>query len=322
MFRYQHDQPGVHELMRELRALMDEYPDRVLVGETDEIAFYGNGDDELHLAFNFPLMRTQRLTPFWIRENQKTRLAELPLNAWPCNTLGNHNSSRVYSRYGDGEHDDALARLHLMLMLTLKGTPFLYNGEEIGMRDTTLTDLSQIRDVLGLFYYDMAVRVGGMSPEKALETALKSSRDRNRTPNQWANAANGGFSPEGVTPWLPVNPNYAQGVNVADQQQDPTSLLNFYCQAIAMRQRTPALIDGDYQVLNEEAQDYLAFVRANSEQQCLVVLNFSSEPQTVTFDLPVSGAHLIFSSHARAQSEDSLSSLSLAPFETYVAQLN
>src|SRR5690606_22606661 len=83
MFKYQHDQPGVHELMRELRAVIDEYDDRVLVGETDEISFYGSGDDELHLVFNFPLMRTQRLTPHWVRENQKTRLALIPSIAWP-----------------------------------------------------------------------------------------------------------------------------------------------------------------------------------------------------------------------------------------------
>ena len=133
--------------MQELRALVDEYPgDRVLVGEDEDVAFHGSGDDELHLVFNFPLMRVGRLTPAHIRANQALRLAELPPGAWPCNTLGNHDSPRVWSRYGDGVHDAELARLHLALMLTLKGTPFLYNGEEIGMADLELTDLSQLRD--------------------------------------------------------------------------------------------------------------------------------------------------------------------------------
>jgi len=96
-FQYQIDQPGIHELMQELRAVVDEYSDRVLVGETGEIAYYGDGDNELHLVFNFPLMRTKRLTPAWIRANQRERLAALPPGAWPCNTLGNHDSPRIYN---------------------------------------------------------------------------------------------------------------------------------------------------------------------------------------------------------------------------------
>jgi alpha-glucosidase len=115
-------QPGLHDLMQELRALVDEYPgDRVLVGEDEDVAFHGAGDDELHLVFNFPLMRVERLRPAHIRANQAMRLAELPPGAWPCNTLGNHDTPRVWSRYGDGVQNDALARLHVALMLTLKG---------------------------------------------------------------------------------------------------------------------------------------------------------------------------------------------------------
>ena len=92
LFQYQVDLPEVHDLMKELRQLVDEYEDRVLVGETDDIRFYGSGDDELHLVFNFPLMQSDGpLTPTWIRDNQKSRLSSLPPQAWPCNTLGNHD---------------------------------------------------------------------------------------------------------------------------------------------------------------------------------------------------------------------------------------
>src|SRR5439155_16033142 len=134
LWRFQLDQPGVHELMQELRVLVDEYPgDRVLVGEDEDVAYHGTGDDELHLVFNFPLMRAGTLTPAHVRANQAERLSKLPHGAWPCNTLGNHDSPRVWSRYGDGVHDAELARLHLALLLALKGTPFLYNGEEIGI---------------------------------------------------------------------------------------------------------------------------------------------------------------------------------------------
>lgn len=343
MFRYQVEQPGVHELMQELRMLIDEYDDRVLVGETGEIAYYGNGYNELHLNFNFPLMWTeypappwlssQRLTPAWVRANQRERLAALPAGAWPCNTLGNHDSSRVYSRYGDGRNDAALARISLALMLTLRGTPFLYNGEEIGMTDLLLEDISQFRDALGIWVYDIAIHGLGMSPAQAVALAARISRDRCRTPMQWASAPNAGFSPAGVSTWLPVNPNYAAGVNVADQQDDPESLLNFYKRMLRIRKQTPALVAGDYTPLHEDAEDYLAFLRSSpspplggteggNEQTCLVVLNMSDRAHTLRFNLAAQTARLVFSSHARPGDADDLSRLRIAPFEVYIAELD
>lgn len=277
MFQYQHSRPEVHDLMRELRALVDTYPgDRVLVGEDDNLTYCREG--ELHMVFNFPLMRTERLTPAWIRRNQRERLralAKISPDGWPANTLGNHDSPRVYNRYGDGVHDAELARLHLTLLLTLRGTPFLYNGEEIGMTDLMLMDIGQFRDVLGIWFYQEQVEKLGVPPDIALERAARLTRDKCRTPMQWANAPRGGFCPPGVDPWLPVNPNYAQGVNVADQDGDPASLLNFYRRALRMRRGTPALMEGEYVPLAPKAKDYLAFLRRTEDQTCLVVLNFS-----------------------------------------------
>ena len=322
MFRYQHDLPGIHELIRELRMVINEYTDRVLVGETDEISFYGSGDDELHLVFNFPLMHTERLSPAWVRENQKTRLAELPALSWPCNTLGNHDFPRVYNRWGDGEHNDALARQNLALLMTLKGTPFLYNGEEVGMSDYIITNLDQLRDQLALFFYELATTAGGMPKEEALKLAGQNSRDKNRTPTQWANAANAGFSPAGVTTWLPVNPNYKEGVNVADQDQDPQSLLNFYRRMLRVRHENPALVYGAYQSLEDEAESYLAFVRTTSQQRCLVLLNMTAEQQHISLKLPVKKVKLILSTHPREDEPQDLENLCLQPFEAYIAELD
>ncbi len=94
IFKLQTDLPEVHALMKELRQVVDEYPEKVLVGENEMIEYYGNGSDELHLVFNFPLMQTDRLTPDWVLANQKERLEAMPEGAWPCNTLGNHDCSR------------------------------------------------------------------------------------------------------------------------------------------------------------------------------------------------------------------------------------
>jgi alpha-glucosidase len=192
-------------------------------------------DDELHLVLNFPLMKVRRLTPAHIRANQAERLAKLPPGAWPCNTLGNHDTRRVWCRYGDGVHDAELARLHLALMLTLKGTPFLYNGEEIGMADLELANLGELRDTTALNRYRTLTGKLGMPPQQALQAVTAITRDRCRSPLQWSGEPNAGFSPPDVPPWLPVNPNYATGVNVACQEGDPHSLLNFYRGMLRLR---------------------------------------------------------------------------------------
>ncbi len=323
MFRYQVDRPEVHDLMQELRSVVDEYPDRVLVGEADDIAFYGDGTNELHLVFNFPLMRTDRLTPEWVRANQRERLSALPPGAWPCNTLGNHDTSRIISHFGDGEHDAEWARICLALMLTLKGTPFLYYGEEIGMTDLPLEDINQFRDMLGVRAYHTLVQEMGIPPTEALAIANQIGRDKCRTPMQWANAPNAGFSPAGVQTWLPVNPNYAQGVNVEEQLEDSDSLLNFYRRMLRLRRETPALIAGEYEPLHEDAEDYLAFLRRSEAdgQSCLVVLNMSDRQQVLSFDLEGSVSRVLFSSRDRDASEDELSALSVGPFEVYIGEV-
>ncbi|MBC7233544.1 MAG: alpha-glucosidase [Chloroflexi bacterium] len=323
LYEHQVDQPETHELMRELRTLVEEYPDCVLVGEDDDISYYGDGRNELHLLFNFPLMRTNRLTPAWVRANQEARLSALPPGAWPCNTLGNHDTDRVYSHFSDGRNDAALARLSAALMLTLRGTPFLYYGEEIGMTDFLLRDVRQFRDMLGIITYQVETEILGTPPDEAVVYAARMGRDKCRTPMQWSNAPNAGFSPPGVQTWLPVNPNYAQGVNVADELAHPDSLLNFYRRLLRVRRQTPALISGDYVPLHEEAQDYLAFLRRSpgDHQICLVVLNMSAQSHALTFDLPMSTAHVLFSSRSRENAADDLTHLFIAPFEVYIAEI-
>jgi alpha-glucosidase len=334
MFGSQVEQPGVHELMQDLRKVIDEYDDRVLVGESEHIAYYGDGSNELHLNFNFPLLKpehpipnwlmTKRLTPAWIRANQQERLAELPPGAWPCNTLGNHDTPRVYSRYGDGQNDDALACISLALMLTLRGTPFLYYGEEIGMTDFLLEDVSQFRDNLGVWLYQSGIEESGWSQEQAIAIAARFGRDKCRTPMQWSSGPNGGFSPEGVKTWLPLNPNYADGFNAAGQQDDPNSHLNFYKEMLRLRKRTPALIVGEYTPLLEESEDCFAFLRTNGgfeAQICLVVLNMSNRSHKLNFDLNTQRSKLLFSNCAREADSDNIAQLSVAPFEIYIGEL-
>src|SRR6266498_500940 len=329
MFQYQWGGPGLHDLMKELRAILDEYDgDRMLVGEDDNIDYMGNGNDELQLVFNFPLMRTERITPSHIRLNQKNRLTQLgklPVPGWPCNTLGNHDSSRIHTRYGDKQHDAALARLHAALVLSLKGTPFLYNGEEIGMDDYIITDPTKLRDTMATWYYNSLVKDLNVNPEEAALRAGEMSRDKNRTPMHWANHPNAGFSPAEVQTWLPVNPDYARGINVRDEEHNPASLLNYYKLLLKMRKQTPALIEGEYIPLNNSSSDYFAFLRKTDQQIVLVVLNFSESSVELDFSRlkEIQGRNLrvLFSSAERLLTTKSPRGLTISPFEVFVAEV-
>jgi len=210
-------------------------------------------------------------------------------------------------------------------MLTLKGTPFLYNGEEIGMSDLMLEEIEQFRDNLGVWIYRETTENFGVSPEAALGIVQNITRDKCRTPMQWENTPNGGFSPDTVQTWLPVNPNYSAGVNVADQLGDPGSILNFYKQVLAVRKNTPVLIDGDYQPLHQDQEAYFAFLRStpggpSPKGRCLVVLNYAAEPQTAAFNLNGTDARLIFSSVERPD-RINLERLEIGPFEILIAEL-
>ncbi|MGC9468060.1 MAG: glycoside hydrolase family 13 protein [Anaerolineae bacterium] len=320
-FKYQVAQPELHGLMKELRGEVDAYPGSVLIGEDDDVAYYGNGDDELHLVFNFPLMRTDQLTPDHVRQNQAERLSTLPEGAWPCNTLGNHDSSRVWSAFGDGIHDRELAQISAALVLTLRGTPFLYYGEEIGMVDRPPEDLGEIKDTMALRHYDLAL-AHGMSPLEAFAIAQQTSRDACRTPMQWQSTPNAGFSPEDVETWLPVHSNFAEGVNVAEQQGDPESMLSFYRRLLQLRKTSPALKAGAYRPLLEDDPDCLCYLRVAENQTVLVVLNFGEEDRTLTLPgLSAYTGRVLFSTASR-QDAVGLGEVDIEPFGIYITEVD
>ncbi|MDL1911932.1 alpha-glucosidase [Chloroflexi bacterium CFX6] len=329
MFKNQIGGPGLHDLMKELRAVIDEYDgDRMLVGEDENIDFMGNGDDELHLVFNFPLADLDRITPRQIRRNQRERTArlnQLPKGGWACNTLGNHDRSRLHSRYGDKIHDAALARLNAALVLTLRGTPFLYYGEEIGMTDLVITDPARLRDTMATWYYERLINELNVDPQEAARRAGAMSRDKNRTPMQWSNSPNAGFSPPGVETWLPVGPNYKDGINVRDQEHNPNSLLNYYKHLLRVRKHTPALLEGEYIPLHNTAKDYFAFIRKSDEQTVLVALNYSDSKLDLDFsrnkEIKGKSLHLLFSSAVRSHADPDPKALHIGAFEVFIAEV-
>lgn len=255
ILKYSQNQPENHEFNRWLRATADEYENKVLIGEIylpipELVAHYGQ-QDEFHLPFNFHLILTD-----WnataIQDVIVRYEAALPPGAWPNWVLGNHDQHRFASRVGPEQ-----ARLGMMLLLTLRGTPTVYYGDEIGMED------------------------GEIPPEKIQDPAeinapgLGLGRDPERTPMQWDDSPNAGFCPQNVEPWLPVADNFKH-INVARQTGQSDSMLRFTQTLIGLRQQTPALNVGQYGLLACDG-DLLYFTRRDADAEYLVVLNFAPE---------------------------------------------
>jgi len=191
-----------------------------------------------------------------------------PFN-WPNYTLSNHDQPRAISRYATGDENETLdrARVAATLLLTLRGAPFIYYGEEIGMRNGRIPR-NRIQDPFGKPYWP-----------------IYKGRDAERTPMQWSSEAQGGFTTG--EPWLPVNPDRAR-VSVAAQQDDPKSLLNWYRALIALRKREVALRAGSYRRLSAPRSQTLCYLRETEGDQIFVALNFARNPQTAA--LPDAGA--------------------------------
>jgi alpha-glucosidase len=209
------------------------------------IEFYGADNDELHLAFNFHFLRAP-----WGAESfrERTEIFEkvLPNGAWPDYTLSNHDNPRAVSRYASGDirRGRRRGRLAALMLLTLRGTPFIYYGEEIGMADAPIP------------------------PKRVVDVA---GRDPERTPMQWDASPGAGFTTG--DPWLPVNPETAT-VNIEAQRRDPASMLSLYRRLIAERRASPALRRGTYRTL-PAPKDVFAYARELDGEQRVVLLNLA-----------------------------------------------
>lgn len=295
-------QPEVHNVIREMRKMIDEYGDRVLIGETTEsietlATYYGRNLDECHLPFNFGLVHV----PFAasaIQQYIEKHEGHLPQNAWPNWVLGNHDQDRIASANRAGIEG---ARLAHMLLLTLRGTPTMYYGDELSMGNGDIPP-EQFQD-----------------PQAVNEPEIGRSRDLERTPMQWDNSRYAGFSAS--SPWLPVNADYAT-CNVATQQAEPTSMLNFVKQLITLRQQSAALNHGSYMILPVFTSEVLAYLRTEGLENILVVLNFSAKEKAVNLTANSQKAQqIILSTYCDRHDEVSLNPLKLRPYEGLILRM-
>jgi alpha-glucosidase len=307
--KYNDKLPENHIVLKELRKVADEHG-AVLIGETwtddiDELKkYYGEHGDELQMPMDFMFTTVNKLSPSAFR--RQIAMVESS-GGWPVYVLSNHDITRSYDRYGDEQHNDAIAKLMAGLYLTLRGTPILYYGEEIGMENNDPKRKEDVKDPIG-----------------KLAWPTNKGRDGERTPMQWNDETNAGFSR--ATPWLPVPPTYKTH-NVARELDDPGSVLQFYKHLLALRHQNRALLDGAYVPLNEDDANVLAYLRRYKAQAVLVVLNMSTVPQKVRFDLSPQNlssatARTLLTTRSDRPKKASLRELSLEPLEVYVAEIS
>ena len=306
---FDRNQPEAHEILRRFRVVMDEYPETMLVGEVypnegcmepeASASYLGTGNDELHLAFDFSLMET----PFRARAYRRTLerwYAAVPRDGWPSHVLSNHDKPRAMTRRCRGSL--ARARLLATLLLTQRGTPFLYYGEEIGMRDGRLRRHA-LRDPTGRKYWPFF-----------------SGRDRSRTPMQWTAGPNAGFCSADVKPWLPLNTDHAgtggnrSGVNVDAQREDPDSLLSWYRRLIEARRAHLELTHGSIEFVDSHPR-LLVYTRGYEGRRIAVTLNFSSRRLSPPDGVLVAGARVLISTH------ESRANAPLEPYEARVVSI-
>jgi alpha-glucosidase len=301
--------PEVHDVLQGLRKVADQY-NAVLIGETwttniEELnKYYGPTSNELQMPMDFLFTTVNKLSP---PDFRKQIAAANSASGWPVYVLGNHDIERSYNRYGDEKHNDEIAKVMAGMYLTLRGTPILYYGEEIGMQNNDPKTRAAVKDPIGR---------RGWPDEKG--------RDGERTPMQWDNTPNAGFT-KGI-PWLPIPVSYRTH-NVASEQKDQYSILVFYQNLLKLRHTNRALLDGDYVELNEDDPNVLSYLRRYKDQAVLVVINMSPQQQEASFDLAAQGfsatqAKTLLTTMSSIKGQTDLSDMTLAPFSVYIGEVS
>ena len=294
--QYYADGPRVHEYLAEFKRDVLDFYDCFTVGEgslmsTDTaLGYVQEGENQvLNMMISFSHMQADCFITDFIQRpfdliKLKKSLSEwqngLYGKAWNCLYLENHDHPRIISRYGSEKYRVESGKMLAASYLFLRGTPFVYQGQEIGMLNNYLPTLDDYRDIMVKNNYRIARKLG-LSKKRVFGMAQKATRDNARTPVQWSAEKNAGFT-EG-TPWFGVNPNYPE-INVESQLEDESSLLNFYRAALEFRKENEVCIYGDYKEHLKNSKDLYVYERNLDERKLLVICSFTEN--TVRFDAP------------------------------------
>lgn len=293
---YTSDRPEVHEIIEKMRHVLDSYEERMMVGEIylpieRLVAYYGSEGKGAHLPFNFHLVHVP-WTPRDIASVVENYEASLPEFGWPNWVLGNHDNHRVASRFGDRQ-----IRIAGMLLLTLRGTPTMYYGDEVGMHDVHIPK--------NLIQDPFEKNVPGMGH----------GRDPERTPMQWDQSENAGFTKG--TPWLPVACDY-QKINVEIQKDDSGSTLTFYRRLITLRRENPELCAGIYKKIFVDDEIFV-YLRESQKEKFLIALNLCNGEKE--YKSAYEG-RIMISTYLDRKGEESGEFLRLRPSEGVLIKIN
>ena len=295
---YSTDQAEVQDIVKQMRDVVDEYPERLLIGEIylplDKLVkYYGQNNDGAHLPFNFQLIFLPweaRALDQAINEYE----ASLPEDGWPNWVLGNHDNSRIATRVGKDQ-----ARVAAMLLLTLRGTPTLYYGDEIGMVDVEIPP-HQVQD-----------------PQEKNIPGIGLGRDPERTPMQWDATDGAGFS--STVPWLPIGDHKA--INVAEQIKNVDSIYSLYQRLISLRNSHPALQTGQYQPVYGSG-NVLSYLRKDQNKTFFIVLNLGSKEEQLEPKLKDWRGIVVVATHKEAEGKRVEGKLRLEPDQGLLMEIS
>ena len=290
------NQPGILDFLREFKKNVFEGHDIFTVGEAngvkpDELKNWVGRDGVFDMLFEFSHVNLPfREAEIWCYPKE-WNLKDLKrvinasqnatkINGWYPIFFENHDQPRSVNHFfPEGANTEKAAKALAAILMTIRGTPFIYQGQELGMSNVNWNDIETYNDISSQGQYNFAINEG-FSPEAAMKFIKYFSRDNARTPMQWNDKHNAGFSPEGVKTWLPVNENYVK-VNAETEERNSDSVLNFYKKLKSLRENHDVLILGDYKALFEDDENIFAFERSYNGKKITTIVNYSLKPVKV-----------------------------------------
>ena len=317
--------PRLHEFIRELSKETFQKGDLITVGEawgadTERAKLYSNPDgSEFSMVFQFEHIGLDQqegktkwdLSPLPFVKLKKTLAkwqTELAGQGWNSLFWNNHDLPRIVSRWGnDGKYRVESAKMLASVLHGMQGTPYIYQGEELGMTNVHFDDISQYKDIETLHMYKERMEEG-YSEEEVMASIYAKGRDNARTPMQWDESRHAGFTKG--TPWIAVNPNYRE-INAAREMADPDSVFRYYQKLIRLRKEYPVFADGVFSLLLEEDEQIFAYTRTDEESELLVWANFTDRPAQCTWPEEWKEAEVLLSNY-----DSSMKANELRPYET------
>jgi oligo-1,6-glucosidase len=326
--------PREHEFLKEMNQKVLSHYDLMTVGEAagvtiEEAKRYAGFDEhELNMVFHFdhvgldggklgkysdnrvPLVPFKKIMSDW--------QTELEDKAWNSLYLSNHDQPRSVSRFGDDspEYREASAKMLATCLHMMQGTPYVYQGEELGMTNIYLADISEVNDIDSVNAYHEMTGAGLVTEEDMMRYINLKGRDNARTPMQWDDSANAGFTTG--TPWLKVNPNYTT-INAKAELEDPDSIFHYYQKIIALRKEKPVMVYGHYELLEPDHESLYVYTRSLENQKLLVICSFTKDP--VSYEIPAefADAQILIGNYGRSEAKGTIE---LKPYEAIVLELN